>query len=276
MAQNPLQEFYRQPKIFVSLPSKGIYNNVGSISGDPTHLPIYGMTGMDEIMMKTPDALLSGESTVLLMESCCSSIKDGWDMNSLDTDLILVAIRIATYGNNLEIMHTCTNPECKAENDYDIDLGTVIDHFATCHFDRSMDHGMLTVNFQPLTYRQSTDFSLRNFQLQQRLAGARGLPEEEQKKVVAELFKELSLIQHDVYASSIESIDTGKVLVTEREFINEWLNNSDRSVFDKIRDHFNKNRDAWKIPNAKVKCGSCGKEASLSIDLDQTNFFDPA
>jgi hypothetical protein len=276
MAQNPLQEFYRQPKIFVSLPSKGMYNQVGSISGDPTHLPVCGMTGMDEIMMKTPDALLSGESTVLLIESCCSAIKDAWDMNALDTDLLLTAIRIATYGNNLEIMHTCSNPECGAENDYDIDLGTVIDHFSNCKFSNSLDIGTLTLKFQPLTYRQSTEFSLRNFQLQQRLAAARGLSDEEQKKVVAELFKELSFIQNDVYSASIESIDTGKTVVTEREFIEDWLKNIDRSVFDKIRDQFNKNKEAWKIPNAHVKCGECGKEASLSIDLDQTNFFAPA
>jgi hypothetical protein len=276
MALNPLQEFYRQPKIFVALPSTGMYNKVGSISGDPTHMPIFGMTGMDEIMMKTPDALLSGESTVMLIESCCPSIKDAWEVNALDTDLLLTAIRIATYGNTLEIVHTCANPECKNENDYDVDLGTVVDHFSSCKYDNTLDIGTLTLRLQPLTYRQTTEFSLRNFQLRQKLASSSNLPEEEQKKLVSDLFKELGVIQNKIYSESIESIDTGKTVVTERQFIEDWLNNSEKEVFDKIRDKFNKNKDSWKIPNVNVKCGECGREASLSIDLDQTNFFAPA
>jgi hypothetical protein len=276
MAQNPLQEFFRQPKIFISLPSKGIYNEIGSISGDPTHLPIYGMTGMDEIMMKTPDALLNGESTVMLIESCCPSIKDAWNVNALDTDMLLTAIRIATFGDTLEVLHTCSNPECKSENEYDIDLGTVIDHFNNCKYENVIEIGSLSVRLQPLTYRQTTDFSLVNFQLQQKLANSKALDDEQQKEIVAQLFKELRDLQNNIYFESIESIDTGKVVVTDREHIRDWLANSDKSVYDDIRTVFNKNKSIWKIPNAHVKCDSCGKEASLSIDLDQTNFFDPA
>ena len=59
MAQNPLQQYFRQPKIFIGLPSKGIFNKVGSVQGDVTHMPVFGMTGMDEILLKTPDALTS-------------------------------------------------------------------------------------------------------------------------------------------------------------------------------------------------------------------------
>lgn len=276
MAQNPLQEFYRQPKIFISLPSKGMFNKIGTISGDPTHLAIYGMTGMDEIMMKTPDALLNGESTVLLIESCCPSIKDAWDINSLDTDMLLTAIRIATFGETLEIMHTCSNPECLAENEYDVDLGTVIDHFSSCKYENNIEIGNLSVKMQPLTYRQTTDFALKNFQLQQKLANSRSLSDEQQKELVAQLFKELGRIQNDIYFESIESIDTGKVVVTDRDHILDWIKNIDKDSFDKIRTAFNKNKANWKIPNVNVKCDSCGKEASLSIDLDQTNFFDPA
>jgi hypothetical protein len=276
MAQNPLQEFYRQPKIFVSMPSQGMYNKVGSISGDPTHMPIFGMTGMDEILMKTPDALLTGESTVMLFESCCPSIKDGWEVNALDTDLLLTAIRIATFGNTLEIVHTCSNPDCKSENDYDVDLGTVIDHFGRCKYDNILEIKGLTLRLQPLTYRQTTDFSLKNFKLRQQLANSATLPEDEQKLLISELFKQLGDIQNGIYCESIESIDTGKTVVTERHFIQEWLKNSEKEVYDKIRNKFDENKNNWRIPNVNVKCGECGTEASLSIDLDQTNFFAPA
>jgi len=59
MATNPLQQYFRQPKIYIKLPSGGVFNKLGSLQGDVTNMPVYGMTGMDEIIMKTPDALMS-------------------------------------------------------------------------------------------------------------------------------------------------------------------------------------------------------------------------
>jgi len=276
MAQNPLQEFYRQPKIFVSLPSKGIYNQLGTFTGDPTHMPIFGMTGMDDIIMKTPDALLSGDSSVKLIESCCPSIKDGWAVTTLDVDLLLTAIRIATHGNVLEVVHTC--PKCKTENDYDIDLGTVIDHFSSCIYNNTIEVGTLTIKLQPLNYKQTTEFSLRNFKMQQQLAATPIEPAEKYKEVVHDLFMELGKMQNEVYSASIESIDTGKIVVTESNFISEWLQNCDKQMFNIIKAHLDQTKSDWKIPAVKVICSNldCNHESSISVDLDQSNFFDPA
>ena len=94
MSNNPLKQYFRQPKIFIGLPSKGVYNKENTLDGDISNMPVYGMTGMDEILMKTPDALISGESTVRIIESCCPFIKDAWELSSLDTDLVLTSIRI--------------------------------------------------------------------------------------------------------------------------------------------------------------------------------------
>ena len=67
MAGNPLQKYFRQPKVFIKLPSGGIYSKPGTIQGDAGNVPVYGMTGMDEIIVRTPDALLSGESTATVI-----------------------------------------------------------------------------------------------------------------------------------------------------------------------------------------------------------------
>lgn len=271
MAQNPLQQYYRQPKIYIPLPSGGIYNKLGSLSGDATHMPIYSMTGMDEIIVKTPDALVSGKSTVSIIESCCPNVKDGWEVTSLDTDLLLVAIRIATFGNILEITNSCDN--CGHENDYDVDLTTVVNHFAQCTYDNVINYNNLIIKLQPLTYKQTTDFSIRNMRLQQQLAAAADRSEDEQKHLIGDLFKDLGTLQNDIYAASIESVDTGTVVVTESNFIYEWLVNCDKDIFDKIRDQFNKNKEIWRVPDVKVKCTNCGHSTALSIDLDQSNFF---
>lgn len=276
MANNPLQQFFRQPKIFLNLPSNGAYNKPGTIQGDPTNMPIYGMTGMDEILVKTPDALISGESTVKIIESCCPSIKNGWDVSSLDTDSIFAAIRIATYGNKLSVTHFC--PACSAENEYDLDLNFIIDFYNGKKYEnRVVISDELTVKTQPLNYKEVTDLSLKTFKLQQKLNQAFSIEnEEEQRTVVKELFADLAETQANLYFMSVESVELQNTIVTDRSHIDEWLKNCDKSIVDKIKKHIEESRAAWRVPSFPVKCEECQAENKIAIDLDQSNFFDEA
>ena len=272
MALNPLQQFFRQPKIFISLPSLGVYNAPNAFDGDVSHLPVYGMTGMDEILVKTPDALLSGESTVKVITSCCPAIKDPWQLSSIDLDSVLTAIRIATYGNQLGISNTC--PKCGTENEYEFDIATFIDHYANCKFDNKVVLGELTVKLRPLTYKQSTEFGLRNFQLQQTLKNAQLVDDEDEKrKLLSEIYENLATLQNDIFIAGIDSVDTTSQVVTERGFIKEWVENCDGSVLDQIRKQITKNQETWRSPNQHVKCENCGHEQFVNITLDQSDFF---
>ena len=272
---NPLSQFFRQPKIFVPLPSKGVYNKPGVIQGDPTNLPIYGMTGMDEILMKTPDALMTGESTVKVIESCCPSIKDGWDASTLDTNMLLIAIRIATFGDNLHIAQSCK--KCSTENDYEIKLTSLIEHYGSFKYDNKLVLKDLSIYIRPLTYKESTEFSMRNFELQQKISQIDGIVDQaERNALVSQLFQELGNLQREVFIQSIESIDIGHTSVTERDFIVEWLTNCDQEYYDSIRKHINMTKDSMQIPPYTVKCVECGAENSVIVDLDESNFFDKA
>ena len=227
---------------------------------------------MYEVIMKTPDALMKGESTVAVIQSCCPGIKDAWALTTLDTDIVLTAIRIATYGNEMTLSQNC--PECESTNEYAIELGTIIEHFGKCKFDKSLVVGDLKINLQPLTYRQSTNFGLKNYNLQQRLSQSGQIEDqEEQKKIVGELFIELGMLQNEIFESSIESVEVGNQVVTERPYIKEWLANCDKIVFSEIRKQFDLNKEIWRIPKYTVKCENCDKEHGMTIDLDQANFF---
>ena len=93
------------------------------------------------------------------------------------------------------------------------------------------------------------------------------------KEVIAELFHELGSIQNEIFAASIESIDIGTQIVTEKSYIEEWLTNCDRSIFEAIKNQFNKNKESWRIPSVTAKCMSCDHEFKIAIDLDQSSFF---
>jgi phage FluMu protein Com len=272
MANNPLKKYFRQPKVYINLPSGGIYNQPGTLAGDPTNIPVFGMTGMDEIMLKTPDALLSGESTVKVIESCCSTIKDAWDLSLLDLDIILTAIRIATFGNSMSVTHTC--PHCKSINDYDIELGTVVEHFTKCQYDNKIVLKDISVSIRPLNYRQWTNFQLKNFGVQKQLQQAINLTdEEEQSKLVNALFEHISKLQTEVMMMQIDSVQTQETNVNQREFIEEWLTNSESTVFEAIKNHIDKNRLAWELPKFNVNCDHCSAENQIQVNLDQSNFF---
>src|SRR6056300_1622120 len=100
---SPLQKFYRQPKLYLSLPSDGKYYPPGVLETTETgEYPVYSMTAKDELAFKTPDALINGQSTVDVIQSCIPNIKNAWEMPSLDLDAALIAIRIATYGEHMD------------------------------------------------------------------------------------------------------------------------------------------------------------------------------
>jgi len=59
-----LEKYKRQPKIYIDLPSKGVFYSDDVLdNGQFVSLPVFGMSAMDEIIFKTPDALFSGEAT---------------------------------------------------------------------------------------------------------------------------------------------------------------------------------------------------------------------
>jgi hypothetical protein len=272
MAQNPLQQYFRQPKIFINLPSHGVFNKPGFVNGDIDRIPVFGMTGMDEILVKTPDALLTGESTVKVISSCCPAITEPWNLSIIDLDIILTAIRIATYGSTLDITQVCD--KCGTENEYDFDLSTFVDYYASCSFSNKVIVGDLTIYLKPLSYKQSSEFSLRNFQMQQQLKHVDELTDEdEKKKQLSALYETLATLQNEILVEGIESVEVSTTKVTERGYIKEWVENCDSSLLVAIKSKIQENQKSWRSPNQTVVCDNCGHSTYLSISLDQSDFF---
>ena len=122
---NPLNHYFRQPAIYVQLPSDGQFWPPGSLTMPENHeLPVMPMTAIDEITYRTPDALFNGQAVVSVIQSCCPSIKNAWHCPVVDIDTLLTAIRIASYGHELELATYC--PKCDHEDEYHIDLRAIM------------------------------------------------------------------------------------------------------------------------------------------------------
>lgn len=272
MNSNPLEQYFRQPKVYISLPSLGMYSPPGTYTGSVENTTVYGMTGMDEIIIKTPDALLSGECNVHVIESCCPSIKNARNICVLDINVIFAAIRIATYGNQLAVNHTCG--KCSNTNEYQMDLMTVIDFYLNKKYDNKIVFNDLVIKTRPTLYYQNMEFNVENYKLQQQLIQTEKVEDPKEKQdIINKLWSDFALGQYKFYQSSIESIETPNGTVTERGYIEEWLANCDSNVIEKIKTHLEQVKLQWDMPLFPVKCINCGYESQIKIDLDYSNFF---
>jgi len=272
--KNPLANWYRQPKIYVKLPSKGKFYKKGAldISANEEY-PVYAMTAKDELMFKTPDALLSGQSTVEVIKSCIPAMQDPWAMPSIDLDFCLIAIRVATYGESMEVGTDC--PHCKASNSYDINLLEWMQVFNNFMFVDTIEIDPLTVHIRPYNYKEITKTSIKTLEQQRLFAVINNeeISDEEKLDKFGKSFVRITELTVDIIADCITQIETPNGASVDKTQIKEFINNCSKDVFEKIQQHIAGLREQIELKAKDVKCGECEKEFSLPITMDQSNFF---
>jgi len=270
---NPLAQWYRQPKIFIRLPSGGKFYSSGSLDVSTNEeYPVFAMTAKDEILFKTPDALLSGASTVELIKSCIPAITDPWKMPTIDLDFCLIAIRIATYGDKMEVTSNC--PSCKNENTYDIDLNHWMGVYSNFIYRDVVDVDPLTVYVRPYTYQESSKASIKTLEQQRifNIINDENMSDEEKLDKFGKSFIKLTEMSVDIIAQCISKIETPDGSVTDVDMIKDFINNCSRDIFDKISSHVTSLKEQIDF-KSHVKCNECSHEYDLPITMDQSNFF---
>jgi len=278
---NPLTKFYRQPKIYLSLPSKGQYYPEGALEmPDGGELPVYAMTAKDELTLKTPDALLNGAATVELIQSCIPNIKNAWAMPILDLDACLVAIRIATYGEAMDI--TATAPNTKTPQEYTIDLRNVLDRYSNAHYEPEFMFQELKVEIKPLSYKEFSQVSFQTFEEQRifSIVNNNELEEDKKLELFNKSFNKIRDITFGMVSKSIVKITTpdGEE-VTQPSFISDFLNNSDKSLFKSLQAHIESQKKNFDVPPMEVTSTAEQIEEGapptfeVPITFDQSTFF---
>jgi RNase P subunit RPR2 len=271
---NPLRRYFRQPAIHVRLPSGGKYYPPGALDLPANgEIPILPMTAIDEITSRTPDALFNGSAVMDIIGSCVPAIRDPWSMPMIDFNTLLVSVRLASYGHEMEIGSTC--PKCGHVHALTIDLRTALDNLRAPDYDESVSAGDLTCYFAPMTYRQVNEVSRTNFEdqkIMQALSNA-DMSEEEKLKMLGDAFRKITELTIKSIAESIAVIKTQDAMVTDKPSILEFLQNCPKHVFDQIRDHTVKLREATDLTPVSVTCEECAEEYKQPFTLDMSNFF---
>jgi hypothetical protein len=274
---NPLSQFFRQPSIHIRLPSGGKFYPAGTINMPPNgELPVLPMTAVDEITYRTPDALFNGSALVSVIKSCIPSIREPWAMPTTDIDTVLIAIRIASFGHGMDIDTTC--PSCKHSDEITLDLRVINDQIRPGDYDKSLSIGNLEFHFKPINYKDVNQNNQVQFEQQQALRIVNSDEIEESAKV-EQLNRSMRVINEltlKTIAQSISAIKTPDALVTEIEYIYEFLNNCDSRLFGQLRDYVIALKQASEIKPIDLACPECKHQYTQPFTLDMASFFGTA
>ena len=274
MNQNPLSQYFRQPAIYIRVPSQGRFYPTGTIDLPPNgEIPVLPMTTLDEITYRTPDALFNGQAVASVIQSCIPSIKDAWAIPAMDIDTILVAIRIATYGHEIDIDTQC--PSCDQESAFGLDLRKVLEHITAPAYEKPVMHGDLEIYIKPMSYQELNINNMAQFEEQKamQILSDESIPEDQRTHQMGEVLKKITEITIDALSTSIAAVKTPQSNVTERPYIREWLANCDRGLFARVRDHIVKIKQAGEIQPLNVTCSACQHSYQQVFTLNMTNFF---
>lgn len=277
MGANPLQKHFRQPKLYIRFPSNGKFYPEGSLEyTENNEYPVYPMTARDEIAFKTPDALLNGQSTVDVIQSCVPNIKDGWGIPSIDIDALLIAIRIASFGEKMDI--TTVVPTIEESRDYTVDLRELLDEMTGVEFDETVVVGDLLVKLKPLNYKEWTTNAIRTFEEQRIFAVVNNDTLSESDKIAQfnTSFKKLTEITVGTIISSIVSIEVDDTVVTEYDFIRQFVENADRDFYEVLSKHIEGQKSKFGVKNRTVVTSEDDREKGAPETFEMPMVFDQA
>lgn len=274
-SSNPLKKHFRNPAMYLKLPSGGLFWKEGSIElDDQGQIPVYPMTTQDEITLKIPDALMSGDAVVTVIKSCCPNIKDPWAMPSIDTDAVLIALRIASYGDEMTFETTC--PQCQEQSEYGASLNRILDTYKIPDYSETFKTDNLTFFFVPQTYKDVQILGQIKFQEEQIVTTLQNTTytNEEKTKIIDQHFQKLVDLNLESLTRSTSKIVTiEKEEVTDKLQIKEYYQNAPNQVIKSIQKFLEKLNEPAKLKTPKIKCQSCESTYNSNLEFDYANFF---
>jgi len=256
---NPLLQRIKMPGETFTLPSGGLFYEEGvldpSVTGAEIH--VHPMTTLDEITMKTPDLLFSGNAVRQVFARCIPQILDTDRLLTKDVDFLLTCLRKVSYGDQMKIEYTHSCPDAK-QHSYNADVSQFIRQ--SKRIDPTTVSSMFMVEFpngqkaklQPVVFKEFV-------RIMQTLNAQHNdeSPENLKDEVLASV------------AGMIVSVDDTE----DKGMIREWLEQVPPQYITMINNKIEQ-ASGWGTDfDVKVKCKDCGEEITISAPLNPLAFF---
>lgn len=257
---NPLMQRIQMPGETFTLPSGGIFYTNGELDSSVKNaeVRVHPMTAIDEITIKTPDMLFSGDAVREVFARCIPQIKDPDKLLAKDVDYLLVCLRKVSYGDEMQIehKHDCENA---AEHTYELNVNDFINKAkkldpttVTEVFSTTMPNGQ-QVFIQPIRYHDFIDI-MQNTNL------------EDETSINVEKVR-------DMLINSMLNVIVKVDEISDRDMIREWLAGIPPSYIKKINEQFTNTFDWGPEFNTTVKCKDCGADMQIYTPMNPLSFF---
>lgn len=306
MNDNPLLKYARRPALTVRLASSKSWYPEGFIQYTLNdEVEIYPMLPKDELMLLNPDALLSGQAIINLIKSCCPAVLDPGKLYYPDANIILLAIKRATYGKELKQNYFCSKCQerlkllTKEDIDKEEKEGTLMTHEEelTFNIDEILQSltpmedeykekiGQLIYYFEPLKLNEKERFSLitnRRNKLLKFYSDIFKREDDVSKEEKNKMISDINKIQEDIIETNIltltECIKKIELpdgsFVDDKEMIKQYLSNLETTISDKINEKIISIDSVGISQKISVQCHCCGNEEEIPlIGYNQSDFF---
>jgi hypothetical protein len=277
---NPLAQYYRKPGTYIELPSGGRFYKITPKLSDTKELAVYPMTAKDELALKNPDALLNGEALKQVIASVCPDIVDVTEIPAPDIDAILVAMRMTSYGDDMEldVSHGCEESDGKSQR-VTVGLGSVLSTLKAIPESLgtvALANGVV-VQLKPYTLEAQSRLLRVQFNTMRQLQGAEANENStiEQKADIANKgYDQLVVLSQDILAQSILFVRLPDgTEVTNFNHIHEWVKNLDRASNERLDEEIKVFGKFGITRTLEVTCDHCKNKFTTDMLFDPTSFF---
>lgn len=249
----------RLPGETFQLPSQGLFYEDGELDDSVVNgeVHIYPMTGLDEIIFRSPDKLLSGQAINEVFARCIPQIKKCNRLLSKDVDFLLMALRMITYGPEIEIIYTHNCEKAKQQH-YMVPIRPLL--VATKMIDPTTisDQYNITIQSGQRVKLRPSLFENTIMLYQSTLSST---SDDEMRVMHQRLL--------DVLTGMIISVDD----VTDPKLISEWVTNLPAGWLKDLSTRAKSSAD-WGVEQiAHIKCRDCGAEVPIEVPINPINFF---
>lgn len=280
MEDNPLKRFFRQPALYLRLPTDARWYRPDEVSPNESgEIAIYGLSAIDDIMLNTPDAMLNGQALEHVIGNCAPEIKKAKTLMVPDLEAVFLAIKIATTGSKHEMDKSC--PNCKHENHFEMNCDYLLStmKYIEPSEARLLIGDDLEVHSKPYTLEMRQLFVQRQLEEDRLLkkidAENKDLDDIQKARILSESVEKLTRITIDLVSRSIDKIVLVKegITVTDQRQISEWLTNITKTQSELILETINALNDAGPQKVMKARCEKCNHEWEEQISFDPVSFF---
>lgn len=275
--QNPLHSYFRAVKFYITLPSNPDMYPEGTIEyTEEGEVGIMGMTAHDELIIKSPDSLLNGSAITHLISSCVPAIKTPETLIANDIDALLLAIKHASYGDDIETKADC--PECSAENTFVLNISQSLTNITPLEKEYFIETSAgMRIYGKPLAFPLLIKTLQQQFEQEKIMAiiNKDNTTDDQKMKLFSTSINKIAKMSSDLISGSVLKITIPDVEeeITNEKHITDFLNNVEKELIGQIHDLLNEINNTGITKTLEATCNECEHKWTVNIDFNPMTFF---